>query len=122
MPIRLHSGCHRRAVPEMRRPHRTMKRYEPIPLEHSRAFRQSLGLPTMEDLIPRFGLPAHELGPSTWTAESPGEPVEIIRHTRSLVFRDVTPLIKTMLVHVCEDGRFDWEFRGRELSHEHTTA
>jgi hypothetical protein len=99
-----------------------MKHYEPLPWEHTRTFRQSLGLPTIEELVARFGPPVHELGPSTWTAESPGEPVETILHTRSLVFRDVTPLIKTMLVHICEDGRFDWEFRGRELSREHTTA
>ena len=96
-----------------------MKRYDPLPLEHTRAFRQSLGLPTIDELVARFGPPAQELGPSTWTAESSGEPVEIIRHIRSLVFRDVTPLIKTMLVHICEDGRFDWEFRGRD---EHTTV
>ena len=98
-----------------------MKRYEPLPAEHTRAFRQSLGLPTIEELVARFGQP-QELGPSTWTAESPGEPVETIHHTKSFLFRDVTPLIKMMLVHVLEDGRFDWEFRGRELPHEHPTA
>ena len=99
-----------------------MKRYEPLPLEHTRAFRQSLGLPTIEELVARFGAPAHEFGPSTWTGESPGEPPETIHHTRSFVFRDVTPLIKTMVVHICDDGRFDWEFRGRELSDDYTTA
>ncbi len=99
-----------------------MKHYEPLPLEHTRVFRKSLGLPTIEQLVERFGPPAHELGPSTWTAESSGQPVEMIHHTRSLVFRDVTSLIETMLVHICDDGRFDWEFRGRELSHEHTAA
>jgi hypothetical protein len=99
-----------------------MKRYKPLPSEHVRAFRQSLGLPTLDELLARLGSPAHEIGPSAWTAQSPGEPVETIHHTRSLVFQDVTPLIKTMLVHICEDGRFDWEFRGRELSDEHTMA
>ena len=92
-----------------------MRRYEPLPSEHVWEFRKSLGIPTIEELSARLGPPAHVLAPGTWTAESPGEPVEVTRHTKILVFFNVTPLIKTMLVHVREDGRFDWEFRGREL-------
>jgi hypothetical protein len=93
-----------------------MRRYEPLPMEHVREFRQRLGMPTVEELSALLGPPAHELGPGTWTAESPGEPVETTHHTKILVFFNVTPLIKTLLVHVREDGRFDWEFRGKEIT------
>jgi hypothetical protein len=92
-----------------------MKRYEPLPAEEVRACRQRLAVNSLADLVGILGPPACELGPSEWTATSVGQPVETIHHIKSLVFCDVTPLIKTLLVHVCDDGRFDWEFRGREL-------
>ena len=99
-----------------------MKRYEPLPDEEVRACRQRLAVTLLADLIGILGPPARELGPSEWTAESIGQPVETIHHVKSLVFCDVTTLIKTLLIHVCDDGRFDWEFRGRELSNENIAA
>ena len=92
-----------------------MRRFEPLPSGVAEEWLRGLAGKSLDDIIAFLGSPIREHAASEWFRNSPGRPIEIIRHTRSLEFAVADSPVKTILIHVCEDGHFDWEFRGRGL-------
>jgi len=92
-----------------------MKRFEPLPSGETERWIRRLAGKSLEEIVSILGPPSREIGPSEWTGQSPDRPVEVIHHSRSLEFPLANSPIKTLLIHVRDDGRFDYEFRGREL-------
>ncbi len=92
-----------------------MKQFDPLPLGETEKWIRRLGGKSLEEIVCILGSPSREIGPSEWMGHSPGQRVEVIHHSRSLEFTLANSPIKTLLIHVCDDGRFDYEFRGREL-------
>ena len=93
-----------------------MKRYEPIPREESKALVYRLAGKSLEEIIAMLGPPTQELGPSPHYGLSPDQKIgEAGYYTKTLEYVDVTPTVKRLLVHVCEDGQLVFEFRGARV-------
>jgi hypothetical protein len=71
---------------------------------------------SLEEIIATLGPPVREHGPSDWTAHSPGLPAKVTHHPKSLEFAVVSANVKTVLIHLRDDGLLDYELRGRELA------
>jgi hypothetical protein len=103
-----------------------MTQYKPIPQETIDRFLDSLPftLPftPISELIEALGEADKVLGPSAWTAHTPGKPDKIISYSKSLVYLNATPLIKEFIIHIREDKAYGLEFRGEKLPDENNIS
>ena len=90
-----------------------MKRFEPIPPDEGKALVIRLVGKSLEEIVALLGPPIREHGPGPRYGHTP----EVVgQYTKALEYTEVTPSIKTLLVRVRDDGRIEFELRGREIS------
>lgn len=92
-----------------------MRRFEPLPSGATEEWVRRLGGKSLDEIIVVLGPPSREYGPSEWTGDYKDKPSVVIRHTKSLEFAVDGEPVKTVLIHVGDDGQLAYEFRGREL-------
>jgi hypothetical protein len=93
-----------------------MRRFEPLPPGATEEWMRRLAGKSLDEIIIVLGRPSREHGPSEWAGHYKDKPSVAIRHTKSLEFAVGGEPVKTVLIHVGDDGQLAYEFRGRELA------
>ena len=94
-----------------------MNKFEKPSLEEFKELVQRLQGKTVEDMISMFGPPTREHGPRTHERLADGVPW-IIEIRRELMFRDIGPTIRRLVVTERADGEFEFNAQGKEKVHE----
>jgi len=91
-----------------------MTKFEHPPLEDCKALVQRLHGKPVEEIIELLGQPAREW-PASSNTRYYGDRTETVQFRRTLEFRGVTPTIQSLLLFERTDGKFELNFRGKEL-------
>ena len=97
----------------MATPH-AMKQFECPPLEDCKELVQRLRGKSVAELIELLGKPARKW-PASSNTRYYGDRIETVQFRRTLEFRGVSPTIHSLLVFERSDGKFELNFRGKEL-------
>ena len=95
-----------------------MKKYEKPSLQEFKGVVRRLQGKTVEDMITMFGPPARERGPRTDERLADGVPW-VVEIRRELIFRDIGPTIRRLVVTERMDGKFEFSAQGKEIVDEH---
>lgn len=90
-----------------------MKFEKPSP-EEFKELVQRLHGKTVEDMIVMFGPPAREHGPRTDERLGDGVPW-VVEIRRELMFRNIGPTIRSLVVTERADGKFEFSAQGKEI-------
>lgn len=95
-----------------------MRQFEPLPSGVTQEWMRRLAGKSLDEIIAILGPPSREYGPSEWTGDynDKTKPSVVIRHSKSLEFAVDGVTVKTVLIHVGDDGQLSYEFRGREIT------
>ncbi len=95
-----------------------MKKFEKPSLEEFKELVHRLQGKMVEDMIVMFGPPVRERGPRTDERLADGVPW-VVEIRRELMFRDIGPTIRRLVVTERMDGKFEFSAQGKEIVDEH---
>ena len=96
-----------------------MKKFDKPSLEECKELVQRLQGKTVEDLIAMFGSPVRESGRRTDKRSVEGKPW-IVEIRRELMFHNIGPTIRRLLVTELINGQFEFYMNGKEILDEHS--
>jgi hypothetical protein len=93
-----------------------MRTFECLPDGSTHEWMNRLEGKSLDEIIALLGPPSREYGPSQATVVYEDKPSRAIFYTKSLEFAvDDGGPVKTIVIHVRDNGYFAYDFRGREL-------
>ena len=94
-----------------------MKKFEKPSFDEVKELVRRLHGKTVEEMIAMFGPPARERGARTDERLADGVPW-VVEIRRELMFRDVGPTIRRLMVTERMDGKFEFSMQGKEIADE----